>query len=303
MKPFKHILCPVDFSQSSRKAAALAHGIAKDFEADLTILHVVDTATLTSLGNLVPLEEVFAQSRQWAEGELNTLGETIDLSKARVEVAEGAPHRVITKRAKETGADLLVMATHGFSGFERLVLGSVTEKVLHQVEVPLLAVSQRGRVEEYPAAERFRTILMAVDFGPGTVAIAEHALALGQHYRSKVLAVYVLSPPQEMLGDPGAPWVSDRELARIRSEWKRERMTEMEKLIPTSVREVCDTVPLVLEGNPVEVLQNLVEEKDVDLVIMGAHGHGKSALGWLGSNCHKMIRGARCPILAVRKKV
>ena len=296
MRPFKHVLCPVDFSDFSRRALILARGIAHDFQAELTVYHVVDTAVL-SLGNTLPLQDVYSTRHRRAEEAMASLKSMLELARSRTEVVNGIPHRMIASKAKESGADLVVMGTHGASGFEKLFLGSVTEKVLHQIEAPLLTVT-RPTGSTLPDAERgeavrFRTIMMAVDFEPGAVATAEHALALARRYGAKILALHVYPQPSTFYATAAATRVMDED--RVRSG----RQLELEKLVPASIRDTVPTEFLTLKGDPFEVIDRVARERGVDLVVMGARSHG--VMGWLGCTTHKVIRAGACPVLAVRK--
>jgi nucleotide-binding universal stress UspA family protein len=206
---------------------------------------------------------------------------------------------MIVKKARESGADLVVMGTHGASGFEKLFLGSITEKVLHQIDVPLLAVTRPAGTAvpgaERAAAPRFRTILLAVDFDAGTPATAEHALALAQRYGARLLVLHVYPPPSTFHATAAATRVMDDDLARHAGQH------ELGKLVPASVRDTVPTEFLALKGDPFEVIDRVVRERGADLVVMGARSRGLAGLGWLGCTCHKVIRAGASPVLAVRK--
>lgn len=198
--------------------------------------------------------------------------------------------------------DLLIMASHGYSGVERLLLGSLTEKVLHQVEIPMLVVGpsrESGRYEPF-VEKPLRTILVAIDLGPATAPSMEHASVIAKHYGSKLQAVHVMSPLAEALGGP--LWPAAPELIRASHEAKTMRADERQKLFGPAVGRGFETETLIWEGDPAETLLHLAAERDADLVVMGAHGHGGTAFGWLRSTCNKVIRATPCPVLAVRKR-
>jgi nucleotide-binding universal stress UspA family protein len=302
MKPFKKILCPIDFSPISRRALDLARNVTQQSAAELTVYHVVDMAAL-SLGNLVPNTEAFDLTQLRANREMAALKRTLGNGTIRFEVETGFPHRMIARKALEIGADLVVMGTHGASGFEKLFLGSTAEKVLHQIQIPLMAVPPGAKLEtERDGTIRFDTLLMPVDFGKGSVATAEHALALAQQYGSRLLALHVFDPPLEAYTGP-ASWLNPVDLEQMFERMVAERRHKLEALIPADVRCWCEVEVQVLRGNAFEVIRRVAEQRRASIIIMGAHGHGKGALGWLGSTAHKVIRAAPCPVLAVRKKV
>ena len=129
MTPYRRLLCPTDFSDLSVATIRWSLELAKELEAELTVLHVVDT-TLMKVGNLVAVPNVTHELRSAAEVNVENLRSQADLSHARFVIEEGPPVDTIFQATESDDYDLLVMGTHGHSGFSRLMLGSVTEKVL-----------------------------------------------------------------------------------------------------------------------------------------------------------------------------
>lgn len=306
MKLFRHILCPVDFSENSQRALGVARALAGDFQAALTVLHVVlIPPPLAAEAPFLPA--AFSEgARRRAEEQMAALKRSIDLPGARLEVAEGSVHRTIAERCGEGGADLLVIGTHGLSGFQKLILGSITEKVLHLVRVPVLVVPPGDQTSAACATaagdRRFARILLAVDFGPSTLATTEHALALARRYRSEILALHACVPLREIYTGPFM-WLKDEDLDRLAARGREDLRRRMEDLLPASAVEGTGGVEIqLLEGDASGLITDLARYRDADLVVMGAHGRGHGALGWLGSTCHRVLRTAPCPVLAVRQE-
>ena len=143
---FKHILIPVDGSETSMKAVAKAAALAKTFGSAVTVLYVIDPYPFTGVGADFAYGQ--AQYLSAATAEANT---ALDAAKAAVTqagvasvntmVGEGhAIHDGIQRAVESTGADLIVMGSHGRRGLEKLVLGSVTQRVLGVAHVPVLVV-------------------------------------------------------------------------------------------------------------------------------------------------------------------
>jgi len=133
------ILVPTDGSDGANAALAEAVGLASAFDATVHSLYIVDTTTPQSDAGYVDLVESFERI-----GEETTEAAVERAASAGVEgvgaVRTGRPHRAILEYADEVGADLLVMGTHGRTGLERYLLGSVTEKVVRTADVPVLTV-------------------------------------------------------------------------------------------------------------------------------------------------------------------
>jgi len=191
-----------------------------------------------------------------------------------------------------------VMGTHGLSGFQRLLLGSVTEKVLHRVRVPLLALSPWLRPSEPPGFRALRTIVMAVDFGPESANVVRHAVWMKEHYRAKLVALHVVSIPFVVVNEASFEPLSQLEVQRVTDSLIDERRKELRALLPESVADETEIeIPV---GSTLGELRALIDDRSADLVVMGAGGHRELGLGWLGSTCHKLVRSAPCPVLVVR---
>ena len=142
---FKQILVPIDGSPTAALAVAKALGLAKAFGATVTAIYVIDPYPFTGVGT----EFAYGQDQYFAaaKAEANT---ALDAARATLE-AGGVPtntlsvdghsvHRSILATAQSVGADLIVMGSHGRRGIEKLVLGSVTQRVLGDTHLPVLVV-------------------------------------------------------------------------------------------------------------------------------------------------------------------
>jgi nucleotide-binding universal stress UspA family protein len=294
--PYRHLLCPVDFSGVSRTALEWTLGFAREIGARVTVLHVLDE-TLVSVGNLFAAPWALDEMRGRAEETLAAWKRELDFGNARVEVVEGVPSQAILSAAHRGEVDLLVMGTFGLSGFQKLFLGSVTESVLHRVKVPLLTLSPNVGGEERRAFLKPKTLLMALDLGEDSAVVVRHGVWLAAHYRAKILAAHAAPIPLVLLDDRTLQMVPVEVLASIEESLIEERRTELQALLAEFATGVEIAVKV---GAPFDVLRSLVRERSVDLVVMGAGGRGAARLLWLGSTTHKMVRSAECPILIAR---
>src|SRR5688572_23892434 len=143
------ILCPTDFSEFSRHALDHALAIAKLYHSRITLLHVCSVAPGTVFGpgiGVAPSSLLTVEDRDAALAAMHRFAETEAGPHAPIgfEVAEGNAATEILDRARRHGSDLIVLGTHGRSGFERLLMGSVTEKVLRKAACPVLSVPRRA---------------------------------------------------------------------------------------------------------------------------------------------------------------
>jgi nucleotide-binding universal stress UspA family protein len=143
MTPIKTILCPTDFSASSRAALDVALALAKVLGARLHLVHVQQLPYIgfdDSMGMASMSVELLTQLRVRADQQLEAQLELCRAAQveADVEQVDGVPHHRIVELAE--GADLVVMGTHGRTGLPRLMIGSVAERVIRLAKCPVLTV-------------------------------------------------------------------------------------------------------------------------------------------------------------------
>jgi nucleotide-binding universal stress UspA family protein len=134
------ILLPTDGSDAAENAAAHAIDIARRYDATIHTVYVVDTSMGVSLGTGEPLRSKLEQEGDAAIQRIEELVTEAGLD-VTGEKRDGSPHEEILAAARESEADLVVMGTHGRTGLDRYLLGSVTERVVRSADVPVLTVS------------------------------------------------------------------------------------------------------------------------------------------------------------------
>ena len=146
MNVVKKILVPVDFSEHSAKALEFAVDLALKYGTSLTILHVNDLAiNLAPYGPLPP--SLIDNAAQEAQALLDqTKNQVMALGVRQVDssLLDGMAFHEIVLFAEQGNYDLIVMGTHGRSGFNRFMLGSVAERVVRRARRPVLTVALRG---------------------------------------------------------------------------------------------------------------------------------------------------------------
>lgn len=143
---FYHLLVPTDGSESSELAARLAVRVASTCSARVTFLYVVDSAVLEEIARFSASQraEVAQELRQNGLhylAYLESLAQEAQLA-SQQDIREGEPYEVIVAVAKECGADLIVMGHVGRRGPRRILIGSVTERVIEFAHCPVLVVKE-----------------------------------------------------------------------------------------------------------------------------------------------------------------
>ena len=146
MVSIERILCPVDFSPDSRRALDYALALSERFGAKVTVLHVVANTPLVDVipslgvGGIQPMM-LSDTDRQAVLAHLETFVPAAARDAMTLQVEDAPDVRAeIIEQAKEAKADLIVLGSHGRSGFEHLLLGSTTERVLRRAHCPVLVV-------------------------------------------------------------------------------------------------------------------------------------------------------------------
>ena len=147
----KRFLCPTDFSEPSQVAEAEAQRLAAALGAEIVLLHVMSEAPMwTESVRAAKVRQVFESQRAWATTALQTRVEALAAAgvPARAVVTTGLPWEEILRAARDEQADVIVMGTHGRTGLDRVLLGSVTERVVRQSACPVLTIRPPERVKK-----------------------------------------------------------------------------------------------------------------------------------------------------------
>lgn len=138
------IMCATDFSEAGQAAEEQAVRLVRALDAELIYLHVnVETPLYGEAAfSMADVQRVYDAQRRWAEETLGARIAALEASglKARAVLRIGVPHEQIVAAAEEESPDILVMGTHGRSGLNRLLMGSVAERVVRMARCPVLTV-------------------------------------------------------------------------------------------------------------------------------------------------------------------
>ena len=289
-----HVLCPIDVSEFSRRALDHAAAIAKWYGARLTVLYVLPVRPVAELPPTVISEVDLQPARSDIEEFVGQVPREIRLE-TRVEEASSV-HEEILRQAGAIGADLLVLGSHGRSGFERLLLGSVTERVVHKALCPTMVVPRRAPDKDPDDPVQFRRIFCPVDFSETSNRALAYAMSLAEETAAHLTLVNVIEVPPELRQHSFAEGI---DVDRIRAAAEAECLRRLRQLIPDEARKRCTVETVVREGAAYREILKLAAEGHADLIVMGVHGRGAIDLLGFGSNTARVTRAAECPVLIV----
>jgi nucleotide-binding universal stress UspA family protein len=292
MLRFEKILCPVDFSEYSARAYDYALSLAQHYEAKLFLQHIVQPLTSLYPYYAFPnsVNEVFWDLESHAKERLSQLMIARPSSGIEVEryVHSGTVPDCILSFAESQGVDLIVMGTHGRHGFDRLTMGSATEKILRKAHCPVLVVRKPAHDFVRPGDSlepvRLKKILFCTDFSEYSNRALAYALSLAMEYNAELTLLHVLEdvPPDDDLQKCVAV-ITQR----------------LDELAPADARDWCEVRPAVRIGKPYQQILQIALEMETELVVMGVRGRSAVDLALFGSTTHRVIQLGTSPVLAV----
>ncbi|MQA30645.1 MAG: hypothetical protein GEU82_12550 [Luteitalea sp.] len=296
MPNFATIICPVDFSDHSRVSLGRAGAWARHFKARLIVVTVaepllVDAAAATYDMDLVR-DEVLPELREFVAKASAAAG--VDPPAPEAIVLVGEPADEIEALARREQADLIVIATHGLSGYRKMLLGSTTEKLLRQTTVPVLVAPAS---DEPPAAMEPLTtavgrVMAPVDFKDASVRDARAAADLAHALAVPLLLVHVVAP------------VKGLERLRLqldthnRAQLDRARQ-QIRSLASEAVKSPSGIETVVAVGSPAEEIAQLAIDRGVGLIVMGLRTQERMFGPRPGSIAYRILGLAPAMVLAL----
>jgi nucleotide-binding universal stress UspA family protein len=296
------ILCAVDFSSQSHRALEYAGAMGAYYDARVTALHVFSAAPVVTS---VP----FGLDAMQVVGVQDVNREAVEAAAQRfVAQVHGTPPvdvRVtdglkvadeVVVQADLLDADVIVVGSHGRSGFERLLLGSTADRILRKARRPVLVVPAHAGEGHGPLVMPFKRIVCPIDFADSSLKALEYALRLAEEADAQLTLLHAIELPPEL--HEFLPMGTD--VATMRSAAERARHARLEALVPQDARTYCTIATRVTEGKVYRQILDGAAETAADLIVMGVHGRGAVDVAVFGSNTQAVVRTAVCPVLTVR---
>jgi nucleotide-binding universal stress UspA family protein len=288
------ILCPVDFSEFSIRAYHYALSLAEHYRAKLVAQHIVELSRYPYADYVASTGDYAEFCRALREGGKERLREfvkkhTHNEIQPELVVHEGAAPDCILSLAQARKTDLIVMGTHGRRGYDRLVLGSVTNRVMRKTPCPVLAICKAPHDASATGEGRhdvhhLNRILFCTDFSENSELALNYAISATTEYDAELTLLHVLE-------EVPSPVTTEEAVATAAK--------QLDKLIPERVRKTLKTKTAVRIGKPYQQIIQLVLETKIDTVVMGVRGRGALDLAVFGSTTYRVLQLGTCPVLAV----
>lgn len=290
---FKKILCPVDFSPGSQQAMRVAVRLANEADAELMLVHVWHLPPIASTEEATfPADTIELMIRDEERGlaDASLMASKLGAKRVTTKFLTGVPWDQIVETLRDPAIGLVVLGAQGRTGFERILLGSVTEKVVRHAPCPVLAVRTRGELTA------FNHVLCPVDFSESSRQAVALAAELASPGGAGIALLHAIDVPVTYSGEPPiASFFDDyeKESTRMLEKWARDLRAKVS--VPVSI--------LSKVGSPgKQTLAVLDDDKTFDLVALGSHGRTGIRRVLLGSVAEKIVRHAPCSVLVARAR-
>jgi nucleotide-binding universal stress UspA family protein len=302
MLEIRRVLCPVDFSDASARGLKYAIVLARWYGARVTVLHVAD---VRADGLMEPsFESTPRRGAVLAPVETERIVQAIAAfvnERAHPDVSFepmvrlGRPSIEILQAADAVSADLIVMGTHGHAGFDRLVMGSVTEKVVRKSQRPVLSVPPHAACgRESPVA--IERILCPVVFSEPAMKTLQCAVSLAEEADACLTVVHVA----DVLSAHAFPVYDRLDLPALQAEHERQLRYRLREFVPIAARAYCTIDEQVRAGTAWREIIALAEERQAQMIVMGVTARTAPDTTAFGSTTEQVVRQAPCPVLTMR---
>jgi nucleotide-binding universal stress UspA family protein len=280
MPAFRKILCAIDFSKFSLNALRYSALMAREFRSRLIILHCV--AEIPGPSDVDPYgsKELYEDLSRVSKNEMETLVSKIvpaEIKTTRM-VRVGYPSEIILRVSQVEDADLVVMGSHGRAGFERFLVGSVTSKVLRKSIVPVLVCHPSNPFKVLEDQKlNVDTILCPIDFGKQAERVKDLAFSIAKDFHAKLIFLHISA-----LSPKGA---------------KLNQLDKLKRFVGSR-----DAECVVQAGDVTEKILEVLESREIQLVVMGHHTQIPLVENFLGSVARRIVSESPCPVLIERSR-
>jgi nucleotide-binding universal stress UspA family protein len=289
---FRKILCPTDFSPGSQQAMRVAARLANEANAEIVLVHSWYLPVVAFADYAYPEAVIQEMSDDAARGlELATRDLTLlGVKRVTSKMTTGLPwHEIVNVAEQDDALDLIVIGTHGRTGLKRVLLGSVTEKVIRHSPCSVLAVRPDSKLEPFQHA------LCPTDFSES----AAYAVDLASEIMSPdgaITLMHVIELPVRYAGEMPVPGL-ERELDKRAADALDACAV---RLRGKGLARIATHSRIGYPG--AQTLAMLDHDPTIDVVIMGSNGRTGISRALLGSVAEKVTRHARCPVVIARAR-
>jgi nucleotide-binding universal stress UspA family protein len=304
-RKLRRILVPIDFSAESMNTLRVAKLLAERCRAQLDLLNVIAPST-PIFATPHAIFPVAPSTERTARADLKRLEDfafeqSVQPLPYSCTIRVGGAAEKINETARKTGADLIAIATRGYTGLRHAFLGSTTAEVVRTAPCPVLVVRELKYLPRKERARRGRTplqfkkVLIPLDFSECSRVGLDYAVGFAREFRSSVLLFHSVVVQTYTLGHAYTALQAPN-LIKLQQEYAEE---ELGKLSRKLARKPMKVESVIGVGSTVEQVNECVRSRGVDLIVMSTHGRTGLKRFFIGSTAEQIVRHAICPVLVV----
>ncbi|HLO34423.1 MAG TPA: universal stress protein [Anaerolineales bacterium] len=295
---YTRMLVPLDGSKIAENVLPYARNMAGALKVPVQLLGVIEMSHYTSGARASYLDTLMDAAIRRNQEYLQSAAKTFLVSSVECTVEGGVPQEVIIAKAAENRGTLIALATHGRSGLNRWLLGSVAEKVLRGASNAVLLVrgTEEAKTEGEKAPER---VIVPLDGSQLAEAVMPIVLEVAKAIKLKVVLLRVYSAPPIMYSIGHDDFLDD--LNKILAESKSEATSYLDNVAnQLKSKGLADVIQIVSEGEAAENIIELARGAPNSLIVMCTHGYSGVKSWVLGSVAEKVVRHGGNPVLVIR---
>jgi len=298
----KNVLFATDFSAASEAALPYAVALCRRFGSTLHMVHVLsEVNVLMATGGVdyVSMGTIYEDANTEAKERMEQLAANLHGIDHHSYLRHGEVWSNLAGVMRDKEVDLIVLGTHGRTGFGKLLLGSVAEDILRHARCPALTVGPRiservklpelgaGGAQLAPPELELRQIVCATNLDSNALAVASDAVRLAEEFQARLTLLHVMEDYAKLGNRPGP---IDDSLQRLQN------------LVPSDAALAYVPEVLLEYGSVASTILKVAADREADLLVLGAHAAAdmlrSTHLPW--STAHQVIVQAHCPVLTIR---
>jgi nucleotide-binding universal stress UspA family protein len=296
---YTRLLIPMDGSKTAEAVLPYGRALARSLEIPVELLGVVDTSVLDNrvFGGSEDSEAIIAASIRSSEEYLKRIAKTFPADKVSCTVESGQPEDVIIEKAG-SDATLTAMATHGRSGINRLLMGSVAEKVLRSATNPLILIRASEEADSEGLAA-LKSVVVPLDGSELAETVLSPVAQLANALKLEVILLRAYQIPMNTYAGMEDSYPIDYE--KISVALKEEAQSYLERKVAELKLNGIEKLSFVIaEGSGASEIVALGRRTPDNLIAMCTHGRSGIKRWVLGSVTEKVVRLCGDPVLIVR---
>lgn len=283
------VLFLTDFSTASERALPFVCDIAREYNANVSVLHALVPDVLTYMTPDSPKAAIELQKESVLEEMRRVEAQLAGVPSQTVVVTAKGVWAAVEPMLKKDHIDLIVLGTSGRTGLPKLLLGSTAEEIFRRSPVPVMTIGPSAD-RDYSNGARWGHVVFASDFTSESLAAAPYAISCAEENDAELTLLHVLrSPGQHTEANKQALTVA-------------EAMHQLDEIVSPDTGLWCRPEIVVEVGEPAEKILEVAKQRKADLIVLGVRGakHMLATSHLVGSIAHTIAAQASCPVLTVR---